>query len=250
MKKSQSSDYFNRLEKFLGIDEEGNITAGKNLEVDGNIFTLNGKEWGIMPVFTDINNVITDKGFFMYSRKPEIKSVTEQIKVFITKGLYFNDTGNIFVYTTNPNYSPDYVIENDILYIKSDSTYSKFVNTGLPLEHVNQDIDMLKNNKQDKLYRHILTFEASDEDAIAFKFMTVCLCGDNLKANSLQDLTTLLKPTTGFNYPIGPVVNIDTGGVKDYNYIEYSNNVWKVSSYNSGTATINITSVSDVVTLP
>ena len=35
MKKSQSSDYINGLEKTLGIDKEGNITAGKNLAVDG-----------------------------------------------------------------------------------------------------------------------------------------------------------------------------------------------------------------------
>lgn len=35
MKKSQSSDYMTRLEKTLGIDKEGNLTAGKNLKVEG-----------------------------------------------------------------------------------------------------------------------------------------------------------------------------------------------------------------------
>ena len=46
MKKSQSSDYINGLEKTLGIDKDGNLTAGKNLGVDGTI-KLNG---GIEPI--------------------------------------------------------------------------------------------------------------------------------------------------------------------------------------------------------
>lgn len=41
MKKSQSSDYINGLEKSLGVDKEGNLTAGKNLEIDGTT-KLNG----------------------------------------------------------------------------------------------------------------------------------------------------------------------------------------------------------------
>lgn len=57
MKKSQSSDYFNRLEKGLGIDEEGNITADKNLDINGTT-KLNG---GFNPihsyVFTDTNAI-------------------------------------------------------------------------------------------------------------------------------------------------------------------------------------------------
>ena len=46
MKKSQSSDYINGLEKTLGIDKEGNLTIGKNLEVGGTT-KLNG---GIEPI--------------------------------------------------------------------------------------------------------------------------------------------------------------------------------------------------------
>ena len=42
MKKSQSSDYFNRLEKSLGVDKEGNLTAGKNLEVEGTTKLIDG----------------------------------------------------------------------------------------------------------------------------------------------------------------------------------------------------------------
>lgn len=37
MKKSQSSDYFNRLEKTLDIDKDGNVTFAKNLLADGTI---------------------------------------------------------------------------------------------------------------------------------------------------------------------------------------------------------------------
>lgn len=48
MKKSQSSDYINGLEKTLVIDKEGNLTAGKNLEVKGTT-KLSG---GIKPIHT------------------------------------------------------------------------------------------------------------------------------------------------------------------------------------------------------
>lgn len=42
MKKSQSSDYINGLEKTLGVDKEGNLTARKGLEVDGLIKANSG----------------------------------------------------------------------------------------------------------------------------------------------------------------------------------------------------------------
>lgn len=37
MKKSQSSDYFNKLEKTLAIDDEGNATFAKDVQADGTV---------------------------------------------------------------------------------------------------------------------------------------------------------------------------------------------------------------------
>ena len=42
MKKSQSSDYINGLDKSLGVDKEGNLTVGKGIEVDGLIKANSG----------------------------------------------------------------------------------------------------------------------------------------------------------------------------------------------------------------
>ena len=44
MKKSQSSDYINGLEKSLSVDKEGNLTAEKNLYVKGTTKLSNGIE--------------------------------------------------------------------------------------------------------------------------------------------------------------------------------------------------------------
>ena len=70
MKKSQSSDYINGLEKSLGVDEEGNVAIGKNLETGGNIFTLNGKQWGIMPVITIYQGEYSGEGFIISDKLP------------------------------------------------------------------------------------------------------------------------------------------------------------------------------------
>ena len=105
-----------------------------------------------------------------------------------------------------------------------------------------------KEQCQAKLYRHIITMVANTEEGDPETSIIEYISTNNLKVASLQDLTTLLKPTANFIYPLGPVVNADLGGITDYNQLEYSDSVWKFAGSASNTTKINVASVSDVVT--
>lgn len=101
---------------------------------------------------------------------------------------------------------------------------------------------------QPKLYRHILTLNATTEEGSPLVSIIEYLSTNNLKVDSLQGLTTLLHPTANYTYPINVVIDKDLGGIyQDYNCLEYSSNVWKFASSSSLTTKINITSVSDTV---
>lgn len=101
---------------------------------------------------------------------------------------------------------------------------------------------------QPKLYRHILTMVANTEEGDPQTSIIEYISTNNLKVSTLQDLTTLLKPTANFIYPLGPVVNADLGGITDYSQLKYSNNVWKFAGPASNITEINVVSVSDTVT--
>lgn len=247
MKKTQSSDYFNLLEKALGIDEEGNITAGKNLEADGNIFTLNGKQWGIMPVFKDIDNVITSIGYILYSDKPKIFSPAPNITVFKCRGIYLDETGKVYIFSYYPG--GDYSIEKDILYIKSNESYDLFIKTAFSMELAEAEIGQIKN-KQNKLYRHVISLEAIDNSNNVYRGSIIYETTSSLKVDSLQDLTTLLKPTAGYNYPISGVVTkanedqiIELSVMRN---LQFDIDVWQF--YGDDNSYVNITAVSDIVT--
>lgn len=100
----------------------------------------------------------------------------------------------------------------------------------------------------EKLYRHILIFSASTQNGMALSFMMSFISTNNLKIDNLQNLTLVLNPTEDSKYPIGPTINIDEGLVTEYNYITYSNGVWKLSSPDSEIANVDFTVMSDNVT--
>lgn len=62
MKKSQSSDYFNRLEKTLAIDDEGNATFAKSVLADGTIGSNSGLK--AIAVYQFASGKLTDYGKF------------------------------------------------------------------------------------------------------------------------------------------------------------------------------------------
>lgn len=93
------------------------------------------------------------------------------------------------------------------------------------------------------LYRHQLTLNYDGE------YETVSLIvysSSNLNVDSLQDLTTLLKPNSNTLY-----FGNTTNSITPYTFqIIYDNNVWKTGSIREGEEkpNNNITSVSDIVT--
>lgn len=117
MKKSQSSEYFNRLEKGLGVDEEGNITAGKNLEIDGQLKTNGGFNPIHSYVFTDTNAI--DYPFDVYA---EVQTETDQFSFFgkysnsLCYGLYRLQNGKVseirILYLNDISVNP-YILHGD-----------------------------------------------------------------------------------------------------------------------------------------
>ena len=117
MKKSQSSDYINGLEKSLGVDEEGNVTIGKNLEIDGTT-KLNG---GFKPihsyVFSDSNG--QNYPFDVYV---ELQTNPNQFSFFgkysdsLCYGIYAFENGKIselrVMYLNDPSGNP-YILHGD-----------------------------------------------------------------------------------------------------------------------------------------
>ena len=125
MKKSQSSDYFNKLEKTLAIDDEGNITAGNNLDIGGNVFTLNGKNWGIFPVRSGNVDEMVDEGFILTSVAPYLHPTFKDLKV---TGLWIS--GDVIKVSKTPSTSfvvvdPITNFENGVLTI-GDGDYENF----------------------------------------------------------------------------------------------------------------------------
>lgn len=60
------------LSKYMHFDKDGNATFGKNLEIDGAVFTLNNKEFGIMPVRLFYGDEIREEGFIFSDWLPTL----------------------------------------------------------------------------------------------------------------------------------------------------------------------------------
>lgn len=123
MKKSQSSDYFNRLEKGLGIDENGNAVIRKNLEVKGSVFTLNNKESGIMPVRIFYGNEIREEGFIFSDSLPTLESNRSHLYI---SGIWLNlandQSGICPIFSDFKPNSPKTNIVDGILFIGQEDT--------------------------------------------------------------------------------------------------------------------------------
>lgn len=63
----------------IEVKSNGDVVIGKNLEIDGKVLTVNGKQWGIMPVLVKNNaNSFTEVGLYqlpsMGLRQPSLPS--------------------------------------------------------------------------------------------------------------------------------------------------------------------------------
>lgn len=114
-----------RLEKTVAIDDEGNITAGKNLEVEGNVLTLNGKDWGIFPVLSGNADEMINDGFILTSSAPYLEPISKSLSV---TGIWIS--GDVIKISKSPSTSfvvidPITKFENGVLTI-GDSDYDNF----------------------------------------------------------------------------------------------------------------------------
>ena len=105
-----------------------------------------------------------------------------------------------------------------------------------------------------KLYRHVLNLS---NDNYYYSGYIVYISTSNLKVNSLEGLTTLLKPSKNFIYPLsGPCTGLDTRDaiqfgsknlyLKSFDKISYENNTWYFKDNYGDTETFD--TVSDTVT--
>lgn len=196
----------------LEITAEGNAVVGKNLEVDGNI-TINTGDEGIYLVTGDSK-------------------------------LNFYHEGNIFYFTGfigekcifDFNFSNDsiYDQENGITYASSANLKTIFGNQFLVGEG---NID---------LYEHHLALKGS-----SYSLVLVKESSNNLKCDSIQDLRTLLK--TGSDFQYYPIVYSKQTGAStaeaNAGYLKISNSICQITTDCSGVAVVdNITTVQDTVT--
>lgn len=104
--------------------------------------------------------------------------------------------------------------------------------------------------KQDTLYRHVITLAGTDTNNNTYRGSIVYETTSHLKVDSLQDLTTLLKPTAGYNYPISGVVtktNLDQiVELSVMNQLQFDIDGWQF--YGDDNSSVNIIAVSDTVT--
>lgn len=222
------------LKEYVKISPEGKFTWGGNAEIDGELL-LNS---GLAPIET-----------YQIGNNANIQVFIERAVQYLTYSAIglLTLTDNQIGYIVIANYTVD--DNKKITYFVASSTNKIFslLSNGYVIFNNLVSEDDLKE-LQPKLYRHILTMVATTEEGDPETSIIEYISTNNLKVDSLQDLTTLLKPTANFIYPLGPVVNADLGGITDYNHLEYSNSVWKFASSAPNTTKINVTSVSDTVT--
>ena len=224
MKKSQSSDYINGLEKTLGIDKEGNITAGKNLKIDGATKLSGGLE-----VIHEYN--FNDGG--------EICN----LGVFFEAYLSLVNAYNFIGYLTNSDGEKQlcfgqYSIENGQL--KNIYSWYFYDMQGKPAiqswsssENTSySDYPALENNTQEKIYVHTLTLTA-DKSYILTYYST-----NNSSVNSVASLRQIMHISLASDSAILSVCATDLSATA----------ILQVTTALCKIGTANVTAVSDKVT--
>lgn len=226
------------LSKYVHFDKDGNAVIGKNLEVDGTTklnhgfapiheYKLNESGTYLLKIFNEISDPYTGVYTFygqLYEENPEI-SVTESYLAF---GSYvkYEDIPQLTCICIPPNtmgYSP-----GKLVYVNNLNSSHTLVMTEYATKDQIPDVSTL----QPKLYRHVMSL---NNDDLMIAGSIVYISTSNLKVDSLQDLTTLLKPTNNYWYPLSGVlagldtnesVGAGTAYIKSHSEIVYENSTW------------------------
>lgn len=219
-----------KLSRAVTADANGNAQIGKNLEIDGNVLTLNGKQWGIVPIYyvDSSESINTSVGFMLCAVMPTLTNNT----LIINGGIYIaeSDEENLLLCPDSGQIdlqdTIDSKLENDVLYL-GDPDIDNFLELfSLPITHNNLE-SFGASYFQRKLYRHSITCKSNYDGGNLWFFATFDSTS-NLVIDSLQDLTTVLKPTNGY-WISGSPSPYDTNGDtkwKGYGKLHYLNNIW------------------------
>lgn len=218
----------------LEVKSNGDVTVGKNLEVDGTT-KLNG---GLTPIAT-YNADITQNGHvvsIIMHDYGEIKNIQDSTKRHLLS-LYRSDNG-VFIYGLGfyslsgqklqvariVGYGPEFgeAINVNLIVPANQLTEYTYATTNSV------------NNKQDRLYIHTLTLTASDKT-----YILAYDSSSNLNADSVADLRTIMKISSSHDSEVLPLCSSDMT----------STACLKVTASVCQIGTNNVTAVADVVDL-
>ena len=223
-------------DELLTADKKG-ITVGKNLEVGGKT-QLNG---GIKPIHTYQLDGIT-KLYVIFEDTDHDSSVPNDFMGYGWIERFGNGLPCIFYYALQDGRVSVFKgLSNDTIYEYSNNTM--------------KTSSIAKASEcQPKLYRHVLSLS---NNGFMYSAYIVYISTSNLKVDSLEGLTTLLKPSKNYIYPLtGTCTGLDTRDaiqfgsknlyLKSFDKISYENNTWYFKDNYGDTEAFD--SVSDTVT--
>lgn len=190
------SEMLEKLKKNVGFKDDGSVEIAKNLEIDGNVLSLNGGEWGIMPVkIIRDNEKIEDMGFIFGDIEYYIG---EQGDIGLDAFIFFDTYNYEFRYTNSIEIlqpESETKIENGILFL-TENDYNKFTD--------DLYYPMSLEEGQRKIYLHSLTLTAN-----AKTYNITLQSTDNIKVDSIADLRTILNINATTDSLITPVCASD-----------------------------------------
>ena len=198
MKRMVDSELINSLGNDIKFDEKGNVTLGRNLEVGGKVFTLNGKQWGIMPVIKIVRGDYINEGFILSDALPSVEG-----GLISVSGIWYsadrNDTIGLCPAKTNfPKKSGQTHIENGSLYV--DVTDMDALLELFPYIVTQLDLPDL-SELQGQLYRHKLRLNNL--------YRLTYDSTSNLNVGSVDNLRTIMKISSNSDSEVLPVCTDD-----------------------------------------
>lgn len=212
----------------IEVKSNGDVAIGKNLEVAGKVFTLNGKQWGIMPVIKiNVSGNYAEEGFILSDALPSVEEGLINVS-----GIWYsadrNDVIGLCPAKTNfPKKSNKTRIENGILYV--DVTDIDTLLELFPYIVTQLDLPDL-SELQSQLYRHNIMLNGF--------YILMYDSTSNLKVKSVDDLRIIMKIPSKYNREILPVCTTDATAIAT---LVVTADLCRIDG-------IDVTTVSDVVT--
>ena len=241
-KRMIDSELIEALGTDIRFDGTGNVIVGKNLEVNGTT-KLNG---GIKPIHTYSTPVIDGQSYDIdvYIEKYNSQSDTHSFMGILRyRNPVYDNSSYLVIGSYGFSYDPSKEGMISDLYAcgyedfrVNDNGNGKLLEFKYSeaLNYLGSTSYLTKATGQAKLYRHVLNLSNSNN---MYSGYIVYISTSNLKVASLEDLTTLLRPSENYIYPLtGTCTGLDTRDaiqfgsknlyIKSFNKISYENNTW------------------------